>query len=108
MTCSPARSRALALALVPVLVVSLWIEVIAGTGTAWAFAQPGQTNSPLLSLWMAFAGAGPATVVAITIGTRSRLPSMTGRILRIEKWGLIVAVPLSLIGIWIIAVQSVI
>jgi hypothetical protein len=108
MTRSSARSIGLALVLAPVLVAFLWIEVIAGTGTAWGFAQPGRTNWALFALWMAFAAAGPAALAATTIRTRSRLRSLTGRILSIEKWGLIVVVPLGLIAVVTIAEQSVI
>jgi hypothetical protein len=108
MTRASARSVALALILAPVLMVSLWIEVIAGTGTAWGFAQPGQTNWTLFAVWMAFAAAGPATVVVATILTRSRSPGVTGRVLRIEKWGLVVVVPLGFIAMLAIAAQSVI
>ena len=50
MTCPLAGRAVLALLLAPVLAVSLWIEVIAGTGTAWAFYQPGQANDALLAL----------------------------------------------------------
>lgn len=108
MTRASARSIGLALILAPVLIVSLWIEVIAGTGTAWGFAQPGQTNWTLVTVWMAFAAAGPATIVVATILTRSPLPSVTGRVLRIEKWGLLVVVPLGFIAMLTIAAQSVI
>jgi hypothetical protein len=108
LTRASARSVGLAVILAPVLIVSLWIEVIAGTGTAWGFAQPGHTNWTLFAVWMAFAAAGPVTVVVATILTRTRLPSVTGRVLRIEKWGLIVVAPLGFIGILTIAAQSVI
>jgi hypothetical protein len=108
MTRASARSIGLALVLAPVLIVSLWVEVIAGTGTAWGFAQPGQTNWTLFAVWMAFAAAGPATVVVATILTRSQLPSVTGRVLRIERWGLIVVVPLGFIAMLTIAARSVI
>jgi hypothetical protein len=108
MTRAPARNIGLPLVLAPVLIVSLWIEVIVGTGTAWGFAQPGQTNWTQFAVWMAFAAAGPATVVVATILTRSQLPSMTGRVLRIERWGLLVVVPLSFIAMLTIAAQSVI
>lgn len=108
MTCSPAGRAVLALLLTPVLVVSLWIEVIAGTGTAWAFYQPGQANDALLALWTAFAACGPVTVLTTTIRTRSRLPGMTSRVLRIEKWGLIVVLPLAFAGLVIVAMQSMI
>jgi hypothetical protein len=106
MTCSPADRAVLALLLAPVLVVSLWIEVIAGTGTAWAFAQPGQANDAVLALWMAFAACGPVTVLTATVRTRSRLPGRISRVLRIEKCGLIVAFPLAFVGLFIIAMQS--
>jgi hypothetical protein len=108
MTCSPAGRAVLALLLVPVLAVSMWIEVIAGTATAWAFYQPGQANDALLTLWMAFAACGPVTVLTTTIRARSRWPGMTSRVLRIEKWGLIVVLPLAFAGLVIVAMQSMI
>lgn len=97
MTCSPAGRAVLALLLAPVLTVSLWIEAIAGTGTAWAFYRPGQANDALLALWMAFVCCGPATVLTTTIRTRSRLPGITSRVLHIEKWGLAIVALQSMI-----------
>jgi hypothetical protein len=100
--------RVLALFLAPVLVTCLWIEVIAGTGAVWNSVQPGQASFASLALGMAFAACGPVIVLVTTIRTRSRLPSMTERFLRIEKWGLIVALPLSLFALAIIGSLSII
>jgi hypothetical protein len=104
----PAGRSVLALLLAPVLVASLWLEVVAGTQAVWYYVQPGQTSYAWLALATALAWCGPATVVAMTTRTRSRLPGVTERILRIEKWGLIVTLPLELIVFVILVNQPII
>ena len=104
---SSAGRAVLALALAPVLVASLWLEVTAGTGTAWSYSRPGQSDAALLALWLAYAFAGPLVILVVTIRIRSRLPGITRRVLLIEKWGLIVAIPLGIMAIAIVAPYSI-
>jgi hypothetical protein len=83
----------LALVLAPVLAACLWAEVVAGTGNAWGYGQVGQVNYPLFAVSMGFALCGPLVVAATTIRTRSRIPNITKRVLRIEEWGLAIGFP---------------
>ncbi len=109
----PRRFRSAGFALLITLLAALlagclWIEVDAGAGTAWSFAQPGQSNAGLLVLWLAYAACGPACVLAATVRTRARVPAIGERILRIEKWGIAVSLPLAILGLYVAAVHSVI
>jgi hypothetical protein len=88
------------------LALCLWIEVIAGTGNAWDYVQPGYSNPGAVSAWMAFAVLGPAVVVVTVIRTRRRPYGIANRALHIEKWGLLVAIPLALLAFASIIAQS--
>ncbi len=94
--------------LAAILASCLWIEVDAGVGTAWSFAQPGQANGGLLVLWFAYAACGPVWVLAATVRTRPQAAAIGRRILRIEKWGIAAALPLAVAGLFIAAGQTVI
>jgi hypothetical protein len=93
---SPACRAVLALLLAPVLAAGLWVEAIFGSNVVYGIVTdpPGLRTYGLGALGLVLAAAGPAAVVAATIRTRSRLPGVTSRILRIEIWGITVALSL--------------
>jgi hypothetical protein len=87
------------------LALCLWIEVAAGTGDAREYVQPGYTNVGGATAWFVFALVGPAVVVGTMFRSRRRPYGLTDRALHIEKWGLVVAIPLGLFGVVVIASQ---
>ena len=94
-------------ALAPLLALSLWFEVIAGTGGAWDELDAG-ANYARVAIWMLYAAAGPITVLMATVRTRSRVGPVAARALLIERRGLLVAGPLGLFGMLMVAAASVI
>ena len=78
------------------------VEVSRGGMPKW------EGNWPLFAVAMGFALCGPLVVAAATVRTRSRIPKMTNRVLRIEKWGLVIGFPLGLAGLLVTVAQSII
>jgi len=96
-----------AVALAPLLALSLWFEVIAGTGGAWDELAAG-ANYARVAIWMLYAAAGPIMVLIATVRTRSRVRPVAARALLIERRALLVAGPLGLFGMLMVAAASVI
>jgi hypothetical protein len=101
---SPACRAVLALLLAPVLAACLWLQAIYGSLIVYSIVTdpPGLRTYGLLMLFMVLAASGPAAVLAATIRTRSRLPGITSRILRIEKRGITVALSLELVFVFML------
>jgi hypothetical protein len=95
-------------ALALVLTFCLWLEVIAGSGNAWDYVQPGNTNPGAATAWFGFAVLGPAVMVVTTIRSRRRPYGLTDRALHVETWGLIIAIPLALVAFVIFAAGAII
>jgi hypothetical protein len=85
-----------AIALVPVLGCIMWLEAIAGTGSAWDELQPGHRSLGWAIGWFVYAGIVPAVVLFAMALTRhdERSGRIVNRALHIEKWGLAFALPL--------------
>jgi hypothetical protein len=96
---SPCRTT-MALVLAPVLACCIWAEAIAGTGSAWNDLQPGQRNLSWATGWFLYAAVVPTVVVVTTLLTRRGVGNhdLVGRALRIEKWGLVFALPLFVVA----------
>ena len=63
MRADPVCRAATALTLAPVLAFGMWAAAIAGTGTAWNYSQPGQTNLVGVVGGFAFSALIPAVVL---------------------------------------------
>jgi hypothetical protein len=96
------------LVMAPILFVSLWLEVIGGTGETWNNLQTGQFDPWAAVLHVLFAFAGPVALVVTTLRSRSDLEDPIRRIVHIEKWGLAVSCPFALFGLLAIAAAAVI
>lgn len=110
MRVDPVCRTATALVLAPVLAFCLWCDAIAGSGTAWNYLQPGQRNVVGIAAGFAFSVLLPV-VVLVTMARSRRSTSGNGivsRALRIEKWGLLVGLPLTFVALIPIAAGSII
>jgi hypothetical protein len=87
-----------AVLLAPVLVGTLWLEVIGGTTVLWYGLQPGPWNHLSAILPVLVASLGPAMVLAQTIRTRMQGLGVLERVLRIETFSLMVSGPLALVA----------
>jgi hypothetical protein len=97
-----------ALLLAPALYVSLWLEVIGGTGETWNNVQTGQFDLGGAIFHMCFALAGPIAVVIATLTSRTHKEDVHGRVLRIEGWGLAISCPFAVAGLLAIALAGII
>jgi hypothetical protein len=82
---------ALAMLFAPALVGAVWINAIFGIGDVWIGVQPGGTSHSEVVFGIVVAMIGPVSIVVGVIRSRLRPYDLTGRILRIETWGLIAA-----------------
>jgi len=91
----------------PVLACCIWIEAITGTGSAWNELQPGQSSVGWAIGWFLFAAMVPMVVVIVTMRSRRHAHGggLINRALMIEKYGLLVGVPLLAVAA-IVAVGS--
>jgi hypothetical protein len=106
----PVGRTATALTLAPVLAFCLWCDAIAGSGTAWNYLQPGQRNVAWVLAGFAFSVLLPVVVLVIMVRSRGHAhgSGIVNRGLRIEKWGLVVGLPMTLVALIPIAAGSVI
>src|SRR5579862_2151678 len=86
-----------AVVLVPVVLVCLLLEMIYGSGIAWAYLS----NRPR-NYWGIVAGSvatvvGPGVLVFATLRTRSMRQNTARRVMRIEVWTLIATLPFALL-----------
>lgn len=99
----PTNTVVAAFVFAPALIVCLWLEVTAGTILIRASLQP----SPSSHLWAIpvalFAAAGPGMGLVETIRTRFLSLSTAERIVSIEARSLVVAFPLAVLSLLIIA-----
>ena len=105
MRADPVCRAATALTLAPVLAFGMWAAAIAGTGTAWNYSQPGQTNLVGVVGGFAFSALMPAVVLVTLVRSRRHVHSrgIVNRVLLIEKWGLPLAIPLLLVSLVIVS-----
>jgi hypothetical protein len=107
---NPICRTATALTLAPLLAFCVWCDAIAGSGTAWNNLQPGQES--ILGVLAGFTVSLLLPVVVLATMARSRGDAggrgIVNRALRIEKWGLAVGLPLTLLALIPIAAGSVI
>lgn len=99
---------ACAFLLAPALYLSLWLEVIGGTGETWNNVETGQFDLLGAVFHMGFALAGPIAVVIATLRSRAHKDDIAGRVIRIEAWGLTVSCPFAVAGLLAIAVAGLI
>jgi hypothetical protein len=110
MRANPVCRIATAVTLAPVLAFCLWCNAIAGSGAAWNAVQPGQRSVAWVLAGFAFSALLPA-VVLVTLGHSQGHVHGGGtvnRALRIEKWGLLVGLPMALLALVPLAAGSVI
>ena len=80
--------------LVPVVCVSLLLETMAGWSmAAWGYIHYQPTNRGVVVAGSVIAAIGPVALVVATLWTRSMRELTTSRVLRIEVWTLIGALP---------------
>jgi hypothetical protein len=110
MRADPACRIATAVTLAPVLAFCLWCNAIAGSGAAWNAVQPGQRSVAWVLAGFAFSALLPVVVLVIMVRSRGHAHGggMVNRALRIEKWGLLVGVPMALVAVVPFAAGSVI
>jgi hypothetical protein len=101
---------AAALTLAPLLAFCLWCDAIAGSGIAWDSRQPGQRSVAGVLAGFILSILLPVVVLATTARAREHVHGggIVNRALRIEKWGLAVGLPLTLLALIPIAAGSVI
>jgi hypothetical protein len=99
---------ACAVFLAPALYLSLWLEVIGGTGETWNTLQTGQFDLVGAVFHMGFAFAGPIAVVLATLRSRANKKHIARRLVRIEVWGLAVSCPFALLAILAMAAAAII
>lgn len=96
--------------LVPVLLLALWLEVVAGVSFSWSalvgYVSPAQPHLGAGLLFLTGAAAGPVLVIFATFRTRHREVSAFERILTIECWSLPVALPLAILGLLLLLAAS--
>jgi hypothetical protein len=110
MRADPACRMATAVTLAPVLAFCLWCDAIAGSGAAWNSLQPGQRSVVGVLVGFAFSALLPAVVLLTMVRSRGHAhgSGIVNRALRIEKWGLWVGLPITLVALIPIAAGSVI
>jgi hypothetical protein len=110
MRADPACRTATAVTLAPVLAFCLWCNVIAGSGAAWNAVQPGQRSLAWVLAGFAFSALLPVVVLVAMVRLREHAHGggIVNRALRIEKWGLLVGLPLTLVALIPFAAGSVI
>jgi hypothetical protein len=94
--------------LAPALYLSLWLEVIGGTGETWNNLQTGQFDPVGAVFHTGFALAGPVAVVLATLRSRANREHIARRLFRIEVWGLAVSCPFALFAMLAIAAAAII
>ena len=109
MRADPACRAATALTLAPVLVFGMWAAAIAGTGTAWNYSQPGQTNLVGVVGGFTFSALIPAVVVMTLVRSRRHVHGrgLVNRALLIEKWALPLGVPVLLVSFVIVSAGAI-
>jgi len=110
MRSEPAYRTATALTLAPVLAFCMWCNAIAGSGTAWNATQPGERSLAWVLAGFALSALLPVVVLITMVRSRGHAhgSGIVDRTLRIEKWGLAVGLPLTLLALVPIAAGSVI
>jgi hypothetical protein len=110
MTADPACRTATAITLAPVLAFCMWCDAIAGSGTAWNALQPGERSIPWILAGFAFSALLPVVVLVTMVRSRGHAhgSGIVNRALRIEKWGLLVGLPITLMALIPFAAGSVI
>jgi hypothetical protein len=96
---------AVAVLLLPVLVGSLWLEVICGTSLVWDVLHPlssgigipgdSVVDSLVAAIPLAMTLAGPAAVVTQVFRTRIQGRGTLDRIVSIETWSFLASVPMA-------------
>jgi hypothetical protein len=107
------RARSiLAIALLPLFVGLLWLEVEIGTSFTWdafvGYVSPSQPDIAFGIFCALATVAGPTALAIAALTTRRTELSTTDRLLRVEYWGMLVAAPLVLVGVVISALGSII
>lgn len=98
MTADPACRTATAITLAPVLAFCLWCDAIAGSAVAWDYVQPGHKSVTGVLAGFAFSALLPVVVLVTTVRSRGHVhgSGIVNRALRIEKWGLLVGLPITI------------
>jgi hypothetical protein len=100
----------LAILLLPVLAGFLWLEVVIGTEFTWqavvGYVSPSQPSIAGGIIGTVATSAGPIVTVILTLTAKSKALNNTDRLLRIESWGISVAVPIALFGLVFTAMGS--
>jgi hypothetical protein len=88
----------------------MWCDAIAGSGAAWDSIQPGQRNIAWVVAGFGFSALLPVVVLVTTVRSRGHAhgSDVVNRALRIEKWGLLVALPITIVALIPFAAGSVI
>lgn len=106
----PACRAAIAMTLAPILAFCMWCDAIAGSGAAWNSLQPGQRSAAWALAWFAYSVLLPVIVLITMVRSRGRVhgSGVVNRALRIEKWGLLLGVPITLPALVTIAAASIV
>jgi hypothetical protein len=100
----------LAVVLVPVLVFFLWLEVAIGTSFAWGelvgYVSPSHPQFLWGVLMLIATITGPLSSIVVVWSTGHRSMSNVDRLLYLEGVGLLIAIPLVVLGVLLIAATS--
>lgn len=90
--------------LFPVLIFTLWLEVEAGVSFTWGalvgYVSPSQPHVVAGMLLGAGTIIGPMSTIATTCWSRCRSMNNVERLLRVEVFGLMIALPV--VAYWIV------
>jgi|HubBroStandDraft_2_1064218.scaffolds.fasta_scaffold318560_2 hypothetical protein len=99
-------STCCAIALLPIVFICLLLAAVDGSSIAWSWINDQSPNYIGDIAGLAVAVMGPAALIVATLRTRPIRQQMTRRVLRIEGWTLIAALPSVLIILIIIIMAA--